>query len=96
MNAIRDALAIALRLVSGLVPQQWYAVVQVVANAVQAADWGDDDQRWQELARIVARLLEQIEQARALEGIDLTMAARAAAEVEYTRAWRAAGMLERV
>ena len=96
MNAIRDALAVALRLVSGLVPQQWYAVVQVVANAVSAADWGDDDMRWQELARIVARLLEQIEQARALEGIDLTMAARAAAEVEYTRALRDAGLLQGV
>ena len=96
MNAIRDALTTALRLASGLVPQQWYAVVQVVANAVSAADWGDDDQRWQELAKIVTRLLEQIEQARALEGIDLTMAARAAAEVEYTRALRDAGLLQGV
>ena len=96
MNAIRDMAATALRLASGLVPQQWYAVVQVVANAVSAADWGDDDQRWQELAKIVTRLLEQIEQARALEGIDLTMAARAAAEVEYTRALRDAGLLQGV
>ena len=96
MNAIRDMAATALRLASGLVPQQWYAVVQLVANAVQAADWGDDDQRWQELAKIVTRLLEQIEQARALEGIDLTMAARAAAEVEYTRALRDAGLLQGV
>ena len=96
MNAIRDMAATALRLASGLVPQQWYAVVQVVANAVHAADWGDDDQRWQELAKIVTRLLEQIEQARALEGIDLTMAARAAAEVEYTRALRDAGLLQGV
>lgn len=95
MNAVRDALAAALRIVTGLVPEHWRAVVTVVANAVAAADWGDDDARWSELAAIVARLLTQLEQARALDGVDLTMAARATAEIEYTRALRDAGLLQR-
>ena len=95
MNGLKDALAAALRIVTGIVPDQWRAVVAVVASAVAAADWGDDDSRWGELARIVARLLAQLEQARALDGVDLTLAARAAAEVEYTRALRDAGMLGR-
>jgi len=93
LNAIRDALAAALRIVKGLVPVQWSAVVSVVANAVAAADWGDDDARWSELAQIVTRLLTQLEQARALDGVDLTMAARASAEIEYTRALKDAGLL---
>jgi hypothetical protein len=94
MNHVRDAFALALRIVSGLVPQQWQAVVMVVSNAIAAADWGDDDIRWGELARLVVELLRDIENARGLEGVDLTLAARAAAEVRYTKALRAQGLLE--
>jgi hypothetical protein len=93
-NAVRDALALALRIVAGLVPERWQAVVMIVSNAIAAADWGDEDIRWGELARLVTELLRDIEAARGLEGVDLTLAARAAAEVRYTRALREQGLLE--
>jgi len=94
MNAIRDALVAALKLVSGFVPDKWQGLVLMVSRGLSVANWGDSDERWAKAARLVTNLLTDLEQARALEGVDLSMAARAAAEVRYTRALRDLGLLE--
>jgi hypothetical protein len=93
-NQVRDVIALSLRVIAGLVPERWQAVVMIVSNAIAAADWGDEDIRWGELARLVVELLRDIEAARGLEGVDLTLAARAAAEIRYTKALRENGLLE--
>jgi hypothetical protein len=90
----KDALEIMLRIVSGLVPEQWRAVVLVIASMVGRAEWGDGDERWHDLARIVTELLREIEAAGALAGKDLILAARAAAEIRYTLQLRELGLLE--
>ena len=95
MNAIKDLLETTLRVVSGVVPDGWRLVVTAVANVVHHTDWGEADPNWQEVARIVTDLLKTMEEAGAMTGTDLKRAARAAAEIEYTRRLLALGMLER-
>jgi len=96
MNAIRDLVTTILRMLSGIVPPNWRSVVDIVAHAAASIEWGDDDNRWRELAQVVTSLLNDIESANGLENVDLTRAARAAAEVRYTRALRDAGLLPEV
>ena len=96
MRHFKDALETTLRIVSGLVPDQWRAVVLVVASVLANVEWDDSDARWAEIARVVNDLLREIEAAGALTGKDLILGARAAAEVRYTRQLRELGLLETV
>ena len=96
MRHFKDALETMLRIVSGLVPDQWRAVTLLVASVVASTEWDDSDVRWAEIARVVNELLREIEAAGALAGKDLILAARAAAEVRYTRQLREIGLLEAV
>jgi hypothetical protein len=94
VNAVKDVLESVLRILGGLLPREWSGLVSTVAGLLAKADWGESDSRWGPLSAVVADLIRDIEQARALEGIDLSLAARAAAEVRYTRALRDLGLLE--
>lgn len=96
MNAVRDLITTVLRMVSGGVPPNWRGIVDIIANVAASVEWGDDDRRWSELVQVVTSLLNDIERASGLEGVDLTRAARAAAEIRYTRALRDAGLLPEV
>jgi hypothetical protein len=93
MNHVRDALLTALRIITGLLPAQWRGVAMLVLTGLATVDWGESDERWADAAKLVADLLRDMEQAGALVGIDLVLAARAAAEVRYTRALKSLGIL---
>ena len=88
MTAVRDALLLALEMLDGGVGPRWAALLTTVRFALARADWGEDDSRWQDLVKVVADFLRELRDARAIDGVDLSQAARAAAELRYTRKLR--------
>ena len=94
MTAARDALLLALEMLDGVVGPRWAALLTTVRFALARADWGEDDSRWQDLVKVVTDFLRELRDARAIDGVDLGEAARAATEVRYARALRALGLLE--
>ena len=88
MTAVRDALLLALEMLDGVVGPKWGALLTTVRFALGRASWDDNDSRWQDLVKVVTDFLRELRDARAIDGVDLSQAARAAAELRYTRKLR--------
>ena len=88
MTAVRDALLLALEMLDGVVGPKWGALLTTIRFALARASWDDGDDRWQELVKVVTDFLRELRDARAIDGVDLSQAARAAAELRYTRKLR--------
>ena len=96
MTAVRDALILALEMLDGVVGPKWGALLTTVRFALGRASWDDGDDRWQELVKVVTDFLRELRDARAIDGVDLGQAARAAAELRYTRKLRDLGLIGEV
>lgn len=86
MNGILEALKAALGVIAGLLPEKWAGLIRLVQSLLGMINVPPGDPRAEKVAKLVADLLLDIENAMQLD-VSAQETARLAIENRFLRAW---------